>query len=32
MEQHTLKNLSNCLNTNIYSFLDTSVVKILIYI
>jgi hypothetical protein len=24
MEQRTLKNASNCLNTNIYSYLDTS--------
>ncbi len=24
MEQHTLKNVSNCLNTNIYSYLETS--------
>ncbi len=24
MEQHTLKNVNNCLNTNIYSYLDTS--------
>ncbi len=24
MEQHTLKIVNNCLNTNIYSFLDTS--------
>ena len=23
MEQHTLKNVSNCLNTNIYSYLET---------
>jgi hypothetical protein len=25
MEQHTLKNVNNCLNTNIYSYLETSV-------
>jgi len=24
MEQHALKNVSNCLNTNIYSYLETS--------
>ena len=24
MEQHTLKNVSNCVNTNIYSYLETS--------
>jgi hypothetical protein len=24
MEQHTLKNVSNCLKTNIYSYLETS--------
>jgi hypothetical protein len=24
MEQRTLQNLNNCLNTNIYSYLDTS--------
>ncbi len=24
MEQHTLKNVNNYLNTNIYSYLDTS--------
>jgi hypothetical protein len=24
MEQHTLKNVNNFLNTNIYSFLETS--------
>jgi hypothetical protein len=24
MEQHTLKNVKNCLNTNIYSYLETS--------
>jgi hypothetical protein len=24
MKQRTLKNLSNCLNTNIYSYLETS--------
>jgi len=24
MEQHTLKNINNCLNTNIYSYLETS--------
>ncbi len=23
MEQHALKNLSNCLNTNIYTYLET---------
>ncbi len=24
MEQHALKNVSNCLNTNIYTYLETS--------
>jgi hypothetical protein len=24
MEQHTLKNIHKCLNTNIYSYLETS--------
>jgi hypothetical protein len=24
MEQHTFKNINNCLNTNIYSYLQTS--------
>ncbi len=24
MEQHTLKNVNNCLNTNIYYYLETS--------
>ncbi len=24
MNQHTLKNVNNCLNTNIYSYLETS--------
>ncbi len=24
MEQHTLKNVNNCWNTNIYSYLETS--------
>jgi hypothetical protein len=24
MEQHTLKNVNNCLDTNIYSYLETS--------
>ncbi len=24
MEQHTLNNVNNCLNTNIYSYLETS--------
>ncbi len=24
MEQHALKNINNCLNTNIYSYLETS--------
>jgi hypothetical protein len=24
MEQHTLKNINNWMNTNIYSYLDTS--------
>jgi hypothetical protein len=32
MEQHTLKNKSNCLNTKIYSYLETYGVKVLIYI
>ncbi len=27
MEQHTLKNINNCLNTNIYSYLETSGVQ-----
>jgi hypothetical protein len=25
MEQHAFKNVNNCLNTNIYSYLETSV-------
>ncbi len=33
MEQHALKNVNNCLNTNIYSYLETfSIQKVLIYI
>ncbi len=24
MEQRTLKNVNNCLNTNVYSYLETS--------
>ncbi len=24
MEQHAFKNVNNCFNTNIYSYLDTS--------
>jgi hypothetical protein len=32
MEQRALKNVNNCLNANIYSFLETSVVKILMHI
>jgi hypothetical protein len=24
MEQHTLTNVNNCVNTNIYSYLETS--------
>ncbi len=24
MEQHALRSVNNCLNTNIYSYLDTS--------
>jgi hypothetical protein len=24
MEQHALKSVNNCMNTNIYSYLDTS--------
>jgi len=24
MEQHTFENVNNCLNTNIYSYLETS--------
>jgi len=24
MEQHNIKNVNNCLNTNIYSYLETS--------
>jgi hypothetical protein len=31
MEQGALKNVSNCLNTNIYLYLVTLVVKILMY-
>jgi len=27
MEQRTFKNVNNCLNTNIYSYLETSSVK-----
>jgi hypothetical protein len=27
MEQHALKNINNCLNTNIYSYLETSGVQ-----
>jgi len=29
MEQHTLKNVNNCLNTNIYSYLETSVANVI---
>jgi hypothetical protein len=25
MEQHTFENVNNCLNTNIYSYLETSI-------
>jgi hypothetical protein len=32
MEQHPLKNVNNCLNTNIYSYLETSGGQTLIYI
>ncbi len=32
MEQHTLRNAKNCLNTNIYSYLETSGCQFLIYI
>ncbi len=32
MEQRTLKSVNNCLNTNIYSYLETSGGKVLIYI
>jgi len=32
MEQHTLKDVNNYLNTNIYSYLEHLVVKVLIYI
>jgi hypothetical protein len=32
MEQHTLKNVNNCLNINIYSYLETSGVKVRIHI
>jgi hypothetical protein len=31
MEQHALKNVSNCLNTNTYPYLET-VVKVINYI
>jgi len=27
MEEHTLKNVNKCLNTNIYSYLETSGVQ-----
>jgi len=30
MEQRVLKIVNNCFNTNIYSYLETSVVKVLI--
>jgi hypothetical protein len=29
MEQHTLKHVNNCLNTNIYSYLLTSVAYVI---
>jgi hypothetical protein len=29
MLHHTFKNVNNCLNTNIYSYLETSVVKVI---
>ncbi len=32
MKHRTLKNVNNCLNTNIYSYLETSGGQILIYI
>jgi hypothetical protein len=32
MEQHGFKNVNNCLNTKIYSYLETSFVKVLSYI
>ncbi len=32
MEQHALENVNNCLNTNIYSYLETSDAKSLIHI
>jgi len=32
MEQRTLKNVNNYSNTNIYSYLETIVVKVLNYI
>ncbi len=32
MEQHTLKTVNNYIKANNYSYLDTSVVKILMYI
>jgi hypothetical protein len=32
MENCALKNVDNCLNTNIYSYFETSVAKVLIYI
>ncbi len=28
MDQHAFKNVNNCLNTNIYSYLETSVFQI----
>ncbi len=31
MEQYTLKSVNNCLNTNIYSYLETSGGQSLIY-
>ncbi len=32
MEQHALKNVNNCLNTNIYTYLETSGGQSSIYI
>jgi hypothetical protein len=32
MEQHTIKNVNNYLNTNIYSYLERPGVQVLIYI
>jgi hypothetical protein len=32
MEQHAFKSVNNCLNTNIYSYLETSGGQVLIYV